>query len=387
MRIASKLHDGRIGATNYLIEISIGNYIDLARGVLHNNEFQRKRVSNSKTVYSLLKSDIALGCVIPPIVLALSNDNQYELTTEALQTTLKQNVEHLMILDGLQRTHSLIDIEDELTKQGDDSGRTKYRNLPIRCEIYVGINRLGILYRMLTLNTGQTPMSLRQQIEMLYHDYSKTEIEGLTLVRDADASKPKSINSFNFKEVIEGFNCYLERNELPLERADLLENIKSLEKLSLENSQSDIFREYASVFNQFITKVHSLVGDNQLPESDWDDGPIWGKTGIQIFKKQQALAGFGAAIGKLKDNHAIQGFSDVSDSIDQIILGSEQTLYLVEFNKSMHFLSETAKKIGNAQRMYFHYYFRELFNPSSDGYQNLHSAIELALQKYKSQVF
>lgn len=257
MLIASTLHDGRINATNYLLEISIGDYIRLARTILDNNEYQRKRVSNSRTVYSLLKIDAVQGCVIPPIVLAISSSEPSELRSEDLRETLEKNVEHLMILDGLQRTHSLIDIDDDLKKKGDESALVAYRKLPIRCEIYLGINRLGILYRMLTLNTGQTPMSLRQQIEMLYLDYAKTPIDGVILAREVDDTKAKGISTFNFKEVIEGFNCYLERNELPLERADLLENIKSLEKLSQENSRQDLFKDYVLAFNEFIKKFTS----------------------------------------------------------------------------------------------------------------------------------
>ncbi|THJ56750.1 hypothetical protein E9536_00015 [Burkholderia sp. LS-044] len=387
MRIASKLHDGRINATNYLIEISIGDYIDLARTVLDNNEFQRKRVSSSKTIYSLLKTDAVQGCVIPPIVLALSSPDPKELTNENLKSALEGHVDHLMILDGLQRSHSFIDIEDEFKRRGDDVGLKSYRELPIRCEIYLGINRLGILYRMLTLNTGQTPMSLRQQIEMLYLDYSKEEIAGVVLTREVDATKAKGLNAYNFKEVIEGFNCYLERNELPLERADLLENIKSLEKLSQENSGKDLFREFVASFHQFVIRVNELMDDESLDEARFGEGTVWGKTATQVFKKQQALAGFGAAIGKLKDNDVIEGFQDVISVLSQISIGSETQMFLAEFNKSMRWIADNAKKIGNAQRMYFQYYFRELFNPSGDGYLSLYESIPLALQKYKSQVF
>ncbi|KDR39856.1 hypothetical protein BG61_29580 [Caballeronia glathei] len=387
MRIASKLHDGRINATNYLIEISIGDYIDLARAVLDNNEFQRKRVSSSKTIYSLLKTDAVQGCVIPPIVLALSSSDPAELTDQNLKLALEEHVDRLMILDGLQRTHSFIDIEDEFKRRGDDAGLKAYRDLPIRCEIYLGINRLGILYRMLTLNTGQTPMSLRQQIEMLYLDYSKEEIAGVVLAREVDATKAKGLNAYNFKEVIEGFNCYLERNELPLERADLLENIKSLEKLSQENSGKDLFKEYVSSFHQFVIRIYAMMNDESLDEDKFGEGTVWGKTATQIFKKQQTLAGFGAAIGKLRDNAVIEGFQDVVSVLPTIELNGEVQAFLVEFNKAMRWIADNAKKIGNAQRMYFQYYFRELFNPSSDGYLKLYEAIPLALQKYKSQVF
>lgn len=386
MKIASTLVDGRINATNYLIEVSIGDYLDIARTVVANNEFQRKRVSNSKTVYSLLKSDIVQGCVIPPIVLAISSSGPTHLDNANVREVLTAHVDSLMILDGLQRTHSFIDLEDDFKRRGDEAGLLNYRALPIRCEIYLGINRLGILYRMLTLNTGQTPMSLRQQIEMLYLDYAKEGIDGVTLAKEADGTKATGVSTYNFKEVIEGFNCYLERNELPLERADLLENIKSLEKLAHENSSHDLFREYVSSFNKFILKVHELMGDVQV-DDEFAEGSVWGRTAKQVFKKQQVLAGFGAAVGKLKDNNAVVGFEDVSSAIDELKLDGDVQSFLTEFNKAMRWISENAKKIGNGQRMYFQYYFREIFNKDGDGYLDLSGSISLALQKYKSQVF
>lgn len=388
MKIASRLKDGRINAVNYLIEISIGDYLDLAKRVVKNNEFQRKRVSSSKTVYSLLKSDILQGCVIPPIVLALTSSDEIELTQENLREVLTDQNENLMILDGLQRTHSFMDLEDDLTKKADEDGLAAYRELPIRCEIYVGINRIGILYRMLTLNTGQTPMSLRQQIEMLYLDCAKQEINGLVLARESDGTKAKGINVYNFKEVIEGFNCYLERNELPLERADLLENIRSLEKLSQENSGQDLFKEYISTFHGFVVKINDLAGDGQMNDEVSTEGSVWGRTAKQIFKKQQAMAGFGAAVGKLRDNQIINGFSGIEETTSRIELGCDSAdFFLAEFNKTMRWISDNTKKIGNAQRMYFQYYFRELFNSQGDGFLSLYESIDLALQKYKSQVF
>ena len=49
-------------------------------------------------------------------------------------------------------------------------------------------------------------------------------------------------------------------------------------------------------------------------------------------------------------------------------------------------IKASAKKIGNAQRMFFHYFFRELFNSESDSYLNLNEAVENGYQKYCSQV-
>jgi len=55
------------------VELTVQEYIDLAKDIIHKNDFQRKRVSSAKSVYSLLKADLKRGCVIPPIVLALTS--------------------------------------------------------------------------------------------------------------------------------------------------------------------------------------------------------------------------------------------------------------------------------------------------------------------------
>lgn len=55
MKLASKIKDGRINATNVLLDMSIKEYLSVARDIIKNNEFQRKRVKSSSTVYALLK--------------------------------------------------------------------------------------------------------------------------------------------------------------------------------------------------------------------------------------------------------------------------------------------------------------------------------------------
>ena len=49
-------------------------------------------------------------------------------------------------------------------------------------------------------------------------------------------------------------------------------------------------------------------------------------------------------------------------------------------------IKNNAKKIGNAQRMYFHYFFRELLNPETDSYLKLGAAVETGYHKYYSQL-
>lgn len=387
MRLVSDLHDRRINSRNVLVELTIGEYLSFAREIVNRNEFQRRRVSSSKTVYSLLLSDLERGCIIPPVVLALTSDlGESSPSPEDFGTFVVDNKEHLVILDGLQRTWTMIDLVSKLISSGDEAALEVVMSHTIRAEFYVGINRLGILYRMLTLNTGQSPMSLRHQIEILYLDYADSNIDGIELVREADARRITSLNQYNFREVVEGFNSYLDRDELPLERADLLENIKSLEKLSTENESADIFTSFLMSWHKFISKMYDLCGDIEVTDGFSESmGAPFGSNVVQVFKKAQAISGFGAAVGKLKDFEILKnGFSDISSKSDSIEI-EDPVEFLEAINRSLLWIKNNTKKIGNAQRSYFLFFFRGIFNPDDEGFMKPLVCAETALKKFQNQ--
>ena len=389
MKAISELKDDRINSTNYLFEISVKEYLGIAKDIIEDNEFQRRRVKASKTIYTLLKNDLKRGCLIPPIVLALTHTNDEACPAlDKMNDFILKHKSNLVILDGLQRTHTLIDLEKELTDVNDEQTLATLYKRKLRVEIFIGINRLGILYRMLTLNTGQTPMSLRQQIEILYLDYSKMDIQGIKLIREVDGRMASGPGQYNFKDIMEGFNSYLERNELPIGRSDLLENIKSLEKLSKENADTDIFKQYIKAWNEFIESINKLMKNARLSDEDIEElGTPFGRTADQIFKKAQAISGFGAAVGKLKDFKLINDFDDIKKFSHNLCLNAdeEHETFLKTINDKLNWIKNNSKKIGNAQRMYFQYYFRDLFNRDADYFKNLYKCVESAFQKYVSQ--
>lgn len=389
MKPLSSLHDSRISATNILVEMTIDEYATLAVDITKKNVFQRRRVGSSKTVYSLLKQDLMRECVIPPVVLALtsasSDFNERELDT--FPNHLNANKDHLVILDGLQRTYTILDLLADLHRTGDTESLSRVLGNKIRVEFYVGLNRIGILYRMLTLNTGQTPMSLRQQIEILYLDYIESGVEGIELLRETDNRPANQINQYNFKDVVEGFNAYLDRDELPIEKSDILENISSLEKLSKENQSTDLFRSYISSWHKFVEKINHSCGDARLSTEylSTNNAPF-GKNALQIFKKPQAMSGFGAAVGKMVDFKTIKDFDDLDQIISDIDLNDPED-FLEEINNSLDWIKMNTKKIGNAQRSYFHYFFRDLINKDGDSFANPYRSASSALRKYQSQNF
>jgi hypothetical protein len=387
MKVASILYDGRIKAHNILFDYTIGEYLDAIRDVVAKNPFQRKRIVSSKSVYTLLRQDILEGCVIPPIVLALSRMPTATVdfeNTENVLSLVRENEPHLLILDGLQRTHTLLDLEEGL----EEAAKNSLRQHKLRVEVYIGIDRLSILYRMLTLNTGQTPMSLRQQIEMLYLDYLDTGIEGVHFVREVDEERATNTLELNFRDTVEGFNSYINRDENPLDKGDLIDNIKSLHNLSHETSSHDLFREFVIAWVALVNRVTYLCGNAILSAENSEDLDLsWGKTAPQVFKKSQVVTGFGAALGKLKDFRLIDDLSTFLPVIQTVELGAVSPEELLQgINKSLSWIKINSKKIGSSQRSYFQYFFRELFNSETDSYLNLAASDAAAIHKVQTQI-
>ena len=260
----------------------------------------------------------------------------------------------------------------------------------LRLEIYVEINKFGILYRMLTLNTGQTPMSARHQLEMLYSDMLNTELEGVKLVTDKDGKADPDENEFIFKNAIEGFNSYMNRNELPIDRQDILENVKMLENMSDEDVSEDLFKEFLETYMKLFGTLRKIadnhiVDEDELIEYGISESPF-GKKVSKIFSTSQALTGFGAAVGKMKDLDIIKSLTDVSGIVDKLEEKNEGYTWMMELLSKLDRIKVSSKKIGNAQRMFFQYFYRELLNVESDSYLNLDAAVQNGYKKYYSQV-
>lgn len=385
MNIINKIVDNRITATNLLIETTLGEYDILASTVLKENPFQRKRVKTAGTIYSLLKSDLKEGIVIPPIVLGLSLELDItQKTNSELIQTIELNKNRLLILDGLQRTYTIRDLLNELNEKNDpDFERVKLH--PLRIEIYVGINKLGILYRMLTLNTGQTPMSSRHQIEIIYSDYIETGIGDVKLIKQVDEKIPSKLGEYKFRDIIDGFTSYLERDYLTIERTDILDNIKSLEKLAVENQNKDLFVQFVKSYNLLAGRINQ-ISNNWAYDSEETNkklgGAVFAKNVINIFNKSQVMTGFGSAVGKLVDLNAVIDF----DEVERLIQGIKSEDIVEDLNNligKLDDLRSVAVKIGNDQRLFFHYLFREIFDKKSDGFLSFGEAINQAYSQYE----
>ncbi len=398
MKVLSFIPDHRINATNVLIEISITDYLEFANYILKNNDYQRKKVIKSN-LQETLRLDLLKGCTIPPIVLAVKKeeidpDFDYLTFSDAEYITTLIDKKEMLILDGLQRTFVILDLHQDI-KEGKvkDFDTSIFLNQTVRAEIYIGLGKLGILYRMLTLNTGQTTMSTRHLMEILYLDYLDKDVDGIRLIRDTDAvpANPDS-TEYKFQDILDGYYSFIENTETPLERVDILNTFQTIKSLEKTEEEKEGFKNFMQTFKKVLEKFIQLSDNFSFNEEDFKSqelqlsGPPFGKDAINIFKKSQSLTGFGAALNFLKFKRDTN-FSQIQELTHEIILEKTEGKEIFRLiNKHFDYIRNRSKKVGNDQRYYFKIFYQSLFDKEGENFKAFDSAIEQAYKRVKERI-
>lgn len=384
IEVTCVLDDKKVNSKNIQFTIDIKKYVELSKQIIHNNPFQRNKVSRSGSVYSLLKEDILKGCIIPPIVLASTFRLDYEENNhDEILNRILSEPQDLKILDGLQRTFSLIEVYDNNI---DFFERNEY---VIRVEVYLSISDTGILYRMLTLNTGQTPMTLRHQLEILFSKYLDGSVEDLRIIKEVDDDAVRSINEYKFSDLIDGYNSFLERNELPIDRFDILQTVQTIQLISHDDNGDYEFKNFVKTYNLIAKKFDEHFKDWVYPSDEDIDAEFktkanpFGKLPFKIFNRSQAITGFGAAIGDLIDLDSINGLSSISKICNELIFTNDDILNL---NKCLDDVRDKSKKIGNGQRIFFKLFFKHLFDKDGNTFKNIGTSLEKAKKRALAEV-
>jgi len=168
------------------------------------NRFGEQRKLQSKGFYARLKSDILSGCIMPPITLAFVSDSSTnDLNAAQAQKFINENIKDGYILDGMQRLNTLHDASEDL--DFDDSR-------PIHINVIVAKKYDLLLYRMITLNNGQKPMTARHQIEMLTGGAIDLSAANFPVVTEKETENSKVAGAFKKSDIVEAYTAYLTNN-------------------------------------------------------------------------------------------------------------------------------------------------------------------------------
>lgn len=226
------------------------------------NRFAAQRKLQNQSFYERLRKDILKGCVMPPITLAMVDTNNNFTEISPAEIYSNQNIDRAYVLDGMQRLNALHQVKDEI---GFDRNKTIFINL------IISSNKDMLLYRMITLNNGQRPMTPRHQIEVLTEelfDFESLEIEVQTEKERAERIKR---GSFNLADISKGYLAFFsgsvhnENNKIISEKMDeiIVGNIMN-SAISENTLEFQNILELIDKYSQNTTAKNWLLTQNNL---------------------------------------------------------------------------------------------------------------------------
>lgn len=391
MEFVSHLIDRKIMGVNIGVEMTIGEYLGFASDVLAKNEYQRRKVKSAGRTYDLLRKDLLNGCIMPPIILAVTNAYGHDLDSlvkdaissgsgfsdwAGIDKIVRQATQdkELLILDGLQRSLTIKSINEH----GDSAQSEHFLAQTIRVEVYAGLSKTGILYRMLTLNTGQTPMSFRHQLEILYYDYiDNADLPyGINVLKEVEEKRARGSGRYKYTDVIDMFYAFSTGTPMPYDKQSLVGELREMDFLEgyTFRSGADDMRSLLMIYHEFIVRVSEQSGGWSYTEDEDDEEVLARPFGTSIFSilaRPQPMAGFGAECKRLLTHGAFKSLDDISALIPRLFFSGDPDQAFRELLQILNEIAQKAKRIGDAQRAYFQFAMRALMLPDSETYLDI----------------
>tara|TARA_B100002049_G_scaffold146811_1_gene109118 strand:- start:1169 stop:2218 length:1050 start_codon:yes stop_codon:yes gene_type:complete len=236
-------------------------------------DIQRK--IQNVTFYKRLEQDILKGCIMPPITIAFVLSENEDKSLDEWESFIKKNIAKGFILDGIQRLNTLNRIKENEELDG---------SRPLFLNILICKSRDNLLYRMVTLNNGQKPMSARHQIEILAANIYDFESMPLKIVSEKEAKNKRFTDALRKADVISGYLAFLS-NSIGLDSKKIIQS-KMDELIAKRIIDSDITYDNIE-FSDVLDEIYRLTKDNE--------------TNLKWFKSSNNLIGFSVGIKKSMD--------------------------------------------------------------------------------------
>lgn len=272
-------------------------YIAATAGAERNLSIQRAIIKDSKA-YRTLRADLRRGCILPPLVLAISKvklpaDLSPRVLTDsvllknvldALQAQLSEpRPTDTYIIDGLQRTNALRQTLDEIT--GDAGERARFLARTLRVEVWLNIPFGAIAYRMLLLNAGQKPMSIKHQVEVLSMKLAEDleTIPRIEIISSLNAQRRTRPGQFALANLSQSLQAWLQGSPNIDVRNTVMEQLlaeSAIETLGTSLSGAQAHDDFKALVSWMIDMDHFIF-----------------PTHSQFFGNETVLLGISAAVG------------------------------------------------------------------------------------------
>ncbi len=352
-------------------------YLHAVTGAERNLEIQRGVIKGSKA-YATLRADLKRGCILPPIVLAVKNldlpsriseqfeplsENEIEKELLAQLTGPLESIDtaNMYIIDGLQRTNAIKQTLIEL----DESAQRDFLLGKLRVEIWLNIPFGALAYRMLLLNAGQKPMSIKHQVEILSMKLNEelSSIEDIDIITTISSQRRTQRGQFQLAKLSQMFQAWLQGQPNLDLRNLVMEQLLTESAIDVlgssligerPNQEKDAFKRFV----EWLVKI-----DTKLPNSD---------SSFQFLSNETVLQGIGAAVGASERNTVLKprmekGLKNLLDQLESD--ANSDPLGIATFDEIRKGIDAAKVNVGQATRDMVFRAFQEHF--ISDGNKNM----------------
>lgn len=354
--------DDRLGSYCVTATCSYEDFLFLTADADRNLDIQRSVIRGTKA-YATLRSDLKRGCVLPPVVLAVNvvlNEDIEEAYTAQRLDRLTQDFEDIQsqsvyVIDGLQRTNAIRQTVSELQ----EPARSEFLLRPIRVEIWVNIPFGAIAYRMLLLNAGQRPMSVKHQVEVLSSKLidDLSGIPDLDIFRIGDARRRAQPGQFPLAKLAQGFQAWLQGQPNLDLRNTVMEELLAESAIEVlgksvpsqqQAGQGDGFRRFV----EWLIRLDVAIGQDE----------------ISFLGNETVLLGLSAAIGSMERSNALG--TRVWPAMNRLLVEIQNTqgtaLALEVFNALKSGIDVGKSNVGVATREMVFNAFKEYIRGAGD---------------------
>ncbi len=375
----SCIFDKRSKCYSIVCDVTLDWYLDLVETPYEsggNIEGQREALSTKagRRIRSQMVDDFKAGGVLPAVVVGLETSGIKFVegnTPKIFDLLANFPSEDISILDGMQRTTAMKEAM-ESTEEAD------FKNRIIRVEFWVAEKIHALLYRMLVLNTGQVPWSLRRQIEVVFSSLKKDlvdRVENLQLLEVDTSERRTAAGLFHANKLIEIFLIIGTRSE----RLDVKEKLADdfLRLDFIENASDKELTEYYFSIVQVIVNLDLALGRENV---NLAEGRF--KKGIDLFSSQPALSGFSVAIsqhifgrpGKVTDatkqqerkEKLVSGFTALIQKMNEMSQQELKDFCAFDVLNEETSPFKQSGKIGDEERRYFKQAFKVIMEENFD---------------------
>lgn len=291
--------------------------------LIDKTEFQRKL--QDKKFYSKLQRDLSDGCVMPPITVAFVTDEEFK-TIKDIEKYVNANIANSFVLDGIQRLNTLHRAAEEF-EFGEE--HKLYINF-IFCD---SIEKL--LYRMITLNNGQRPMTPRHQVEIMIANAFDFNKLGISVVAEKDSSSTIARKSFRKSDIIQAYLAFMADSPI-VDNKKIIE--EKMDELLVGKIMAVEPTKYKSSFKEFVKLVATF---QRNPES------------LKWLKVTNNLVGFAAGA-----KHSIAALKQIDED--------DFAAHITTFDQAFADFNPSRIKVGKFRRELSCEYFK-----SFNEYKNL----------------